>query len=150
MSEDTEGRHHRGMQHTIGGLTDHIVNTKKYTTDSHSVLHHSQHSLTPAYRCRLVDRHKHTITEQLIMGRGADTQSQQARFGGERETLTAGEGFIRAVGAVGPSITVPMARDAAAAGAAKLTLGTCGSSYVEDEEKHEITWRTRCVCVLTC
>lgn len=65
-------------------------------------------------------------------------------------TLTAGEGFIRAVGAVGPSITVPMARDAAAAGAAKLTLGTCGSSYVEDEEKHEITWRTRCVCVLTC
>lgn len=76
------------------------------------------------------------------MGQGAETQSQQAHSGGERErerescpTLTAGERFIRAVGAVGPSITVPMARDAASAGAAELILGTSGCSYAEDEER---------------
>lgn len=43
-------------------------------------------------------------------------------------TLTAGQRFIGAVGAVGPSIAVPVGGDAAATGAAKLTLGTCGCS----------------------
>lgn len=40
--------------------------------------------------------------------------------------LTAGGGLIRSVGAVGPSIAVPVAWDAAAAGATELTLGTRG------------------------
>lgn len=112
----------------------------------HKELHHwltlSAASLTAlshtSIQMQIGDRHKHTITEQLIMGQGAETQSQQAHSGGERETcptLTAGERFIRAVGAVGPSITVPVARDAASAGAAKLTLGTSGCSYAEDEER---------------
>lgn len=47
VSEDTEGCHHQGMQLTIGGLTDHSTNTKKYTTDSHPLLQHPGHFLTP-------------------------------------------------------------------------------------------------------
>lgn len=82
MSEDTEGRHHRGMQHTIG-LTDHIVNTKKYTTDSQSLIHHSQHSLTSANRSRSVDRHKHTISEKPIMAQGTDKTNRPV-LGDER------------------------------------------------------------------
>lgn len=47
VSEDTEGCHHQGMQLTIGGLTDHSTNTKKYTTDSHPLRQDSGHFLTP-------------------------------------------------------------------------------------------------------
>lgn len=83
LSEDIEGRHHTGMQHTIGGLTDHIINK-----EIHHWLAVPATSLTElshtAHRCRLAERHKHTITEQLMTGKGADTQSQKAHFGGER------------------------------------------------------------------
>lgn len=41
-----------------------------------------------------------------------------------------GEGFIRAVTAVSPSITVPVGGDAAATRATELALGTCGLSTV--------------------
>lgn len=69
-------------------------------------------------------------------GAAADTQSVVSAL-----TLTAGEGFIRAVSAVGPSITVPVGGDAAAARAAELGLGTCGRRYVEDVERHETTFQ---------
>lgn len=78
-----------------------------------------------------------------MTGKGADTQSQKAHFGGERiffATLTTGEGFIRAVTAVSPSITVPVGGDAAATRATELALGTCGLSYGEDAESHEISF----------
>lgn len=96
-----------------------------------------------SHRCRSADGHKQTITEQLIIGWG-QRHKAKSLFLGVRElctALTAGEGFIRAVSAVSPSITVPVGGDAAAAGAAELTLGTCGWSYVEDVERREITWR---------
>ena len=59
-------------------------------------------------------------------------------------TLTAGEGFVRAVSTVSPSVTVPVGGDAAAAGATELSLGTCGRSYVEDEERHDVTFLFFC------
>lgn len=45
------------MQLTIGSLTDHRTNTKKHNADSHSLLLHSHHFLTPRYRW---DGQKHT------------------------------------------------------------------------------------------
>ena len=135
------------MQRTIGGLTDHIVNK-----EIHHWLALTATSLTPLSHTSGTQMQigAHTQTHNnwaADNGAGADAQSQQARFGGWEScaTLTAGEGFIRAVGAVSPSITVPVGGDAAAAGASELSLGACGGSYVEDVERHEISWRT-CQC----
>lgn len=59
----------------------------------HKELHHwltlAAASLTAlshtSIQMQIGDRHKHTITKQLIMGQGAETQSQQSHSGGERE-----------------------------------------------------------------
>lgn len=142
LSEDIEGRHHTGMQHTIGGLTDHIINK-----EIHHWLAVPATSLTElshtAHRCRLAERHKHTITEQLMTGKGGGHTKPKGPFWWWESffaTLTTGEGFIRAVTAVSPSITVPVGGDAAATRATELALGTCGFSYGEDAESHEISF----------
>lgn len=106
----------------------------------HKEIHHwlavSDTSLTALYHIskqKQVGGQTQTHNKRKADNGARDGQNQQARFGGWEscQRLTAWDRLIRAVRTVSPSITVPMGRDAAAAGAAKLTLGACGSSYVE-------------------
>lgn len=90
------------------------------------------------------DGHKHSRTANSV----AQPTDPFQRGWERRLALTAREGFVGAVRAIGSSITVPVSRDAAAAGAAELTLGACGRSYTEDDTQHE-TAVGRWVCVLT-
>lgn len=109
--------------------------TQRRTPVAHTLSSHSHHFLTPT--------HTHTCRRdtrlQLITGL-ADTHTGQRE---RRPPLTAGDGFVGAVGAVGSSVAVPVGGDAAAAGAAELALGTGGRRCGEEREITEGTWLTR-------
>lgn len=137
------------MQHTIGGLADHIVNK-----EIHHWLALSATSLTAL---------SHTSRQMQIGGQTQTHNNWAADNGGWPRhtkpaglfwgwescvTLTAGEGFVRPISTVSPSITVPVGGDAAAAGAAELSLGTCGCSYVEDED--DVSFLFSLLGVFTC
>lgn len=113
------------MLHTTGGLTDRNVNK-----EIHQRLTLSSTSLTGlSHSDPEVQTDGQTLADNnqaADNGEGAGTQRASLGARELREALTAGVGFIRAVRAVGPSVTVPVGGNAATAGATELTLGTCG------------------------